>query len=34
VWDQESCTVIRCALMKPEHASRTSALVERLERWA
>jgi glutamate/tyrosine decarboxylase-like PLP-dependent enzyme len=33
VWDQESCTVIRCALMKPEHASRTPALVERLERW-
>ena len=34
IWDRDDCVVIRSVLMKPEHASRAHALVERLEAWS
>ena len=32
-WDRDDCVVIRSVLMKPEHARRAPAIVERLEGW-
>ena len=32
-WDADECAVIRCVLMKPEHATVVDDLVSALERW-
>ncbi|MBV8366265.1 MAG: aminotransferase class V-fold PLP-dependent enzyme [Candidatus Eremiobacteraeota bacterium] len=32
-WDDDGCTVVRCALMKPEHGAIVNDLIEALERW-
>lgn len=32
-WDRDDCVVIRCVLMKPEHARVAVSIVERLEAW-
>ncbi|HXW76825.1 MAG TPA: hypothetical protein VEJ20_05375, partial [Candidatus Eremiobacteraceae bacterium] len=33
IWDRDEAAVLRCVLMKPEHAARVDDIVRRVERW-